>query len=44
MTIIHVLNYSIPIGFMAFFGFLLDKMCKVDSFDKHHQEKGKTKS
>ena len=28
MTILHVLNFSIPIGFMVFFGFLLDRMCK----------------
>jgi hypothetical protein len=28
MTILHVLNFAIPIGFMVFFGFLLDRMCK----------------
>jgi hypothetical protein len=28
MTLLHVLNFSIPIGFMVFFGFLLDRMCK----------------
>ncbi|MGG3562715.1 hypothetical protein ABES03_14065 [Neobacillus rhizosphaerae] len=28
MTVIHVLNYSIPIAFMVFAGFLLDRMCK----------------
>lgn len=28
MTLLHVLNYSIPIGFIVFFGFLLDRMCK----------------
>ncbi|SDM57083.1 hypothetical protein SAMN05443253_104119 [Bacillus sp. OK048] len=27
MTWIHVLNYAIPISFMVFFGFLLDRMC-----------------
>jgi hypothetical protein len=30
MTVIHVLNYSIPIAFMVFAGFLLDRMCKPD--------------
>jgi hypothetical protein len=24
----HVLNYTIPIGFMVVFDFLLDRMCK----------------
>lgn len=28
MTLIHVLNFSIPIAFMVVAGFLLDKMCK----------------
>ncbi|WP_409273646.1 hypothetical protein V1499_02865 [Neobacillus sp. SCS-31] len=28
MTLIHVLNYTIPIAFMIFFGFLLDRMCR----------------
>jgi hypothetical protein len=28
MTIVHVLNFTIPIGFIVFFGFLLDRMCK----------------
>jgi hypothetical protein len=27
MTAIHVLNYAIPIGFMIFFGYLIDRMC-----------------
>lgn len=31
MTILHILNYSIPIGFILFFGFLLDRMCKPDN-------------
>ncbi|MDR6999134.1 hypothetical protein J2Y67_001581 [Neobacillus niacini] len=31
MTLLHVLNYSIPIGFIIFFGFLLDRMCKSDN-------------
>lgn len=43
MTLIHVLNYSIPIAFMVFFGFLLDRMCKVDP-SVQHQESEKTKS
>jgi hypothetical protein len=27
MTLLHVLNYSIPIAFIVFFGFLIDRMC-----------------
>jgi hypothetical protein len=27
MTAIHVLNYAIPVAFMVFFGFLIDRMC-----------------
>jgi hypothetical protein len=34
MTTIHVLNYAIPIAFMVFFGYLLDRMCKPDKSDK----------
>jgi len=30
MTVIHVLNYSIPIAFILFAGFMLDRMCKPD--------------
>ncbi len=28
MTVVHVLNFSIPIAFIIFAGFMLDKMCK----------------
>jgi hypothetical protein len=28
MTFFHLLNYSIPIIFMVFLGFMIDKMCK----------------
>jgi hypothetical protein len=28
MTIIHVQNYTIPIAFMVFAGYMLDRMCK----------------
>lgn len=28
MTIVHVLNFSIPIAFMVFAGYFLDRMCK----------------
>jgi hypothetical protein len=28
MTVIHVLNFAIPIVFMVFAGFMLDRMCK----------------
>ncbi|WP_156424397.1 hypothetical protein [Bacillus sp. FJAT-27445] len=28
MTVIHIINYTIPIAFMIFFGFLLDWMCR----------------
>lgn len=30
MTIIHVLNFAIPVAFMAFFGFWVDRMCKPE--------------
>jgi hypothetical protein len=28
MTIMHILNFSIPIAFIAIAGFLLDRACK----------------
>lgn len=28
MTVLHVLNYTIPIAFIVFAGFILDKICK----------------
>lgn len=34
MTLLHVLNYSIPIGFMIFFGYLLDRMCKPEKSEQ----------
>jgi hypothetical protein len=34
MTLIHVLNFSIPIAFIVFAGFLLDQMCKPDKPEK----------
>jgi hypothetical protein len=30
MTIVHVLNFSIPIAFIVFAGYMLDRMCKPD--------------
>ncbi|CEG25644.1 hypothetical protein [Bacillus sp. B-jedd] len=27
MTAVHILNYTIPIAFMIFFGFWLDRLC-----------------
>jgi hypothetical protein len=30
MTIIHVLNFSIPIAFIVFAGYVLDRICKPD--------------
>lgn len=30
MTIIHILNYSIPIAMMLVIGFTVDKMCKPE--------------
>ncbi|MGF6951939.1 hypothetical protein QF028_004444 [Neobacillus sp. B4I6] len=30
MTLIHVLNFSIPIAFIVFAGYVLDRMCKPD--------------
>jgi hypothetical protein len=34
MTIIHILNYSIPIAFIVFAGFLLDRICKPEKQEK----------
>jgi hypothetical protein len=34
MTTIHVLNYTIPIAFIVFFGYLLDRMCKPAKSDE----------
>jgi hypothetical protein len=34
MTAIHVLNYAIPIVFVVFFGYLLDRMCKPAKSDE----------
>jgi hypothetical protein len=31
MTIVHVLNFSIPIAFIVFAGYFLDRMCKPDN-------------
>jgi len=28
LTAVHILNYSIPIAFMIFFGFWLDRLCR----------------
>ncbi|RHW41556.1 hypothetical protein D1B31_07490 [Neobacillus notoginsengisoli] len=33
MTVVHVINYTIPIAFMIFFGFWLDRMCKPAAAD-----------
>ena len=38
MTVIHVLNFSIPIAFIVFAGIMLDRMCKPD---KHGKKAGK---
>jgi hypothetical protein len=38
MTLIHVLNYAIPISFMVFFGFLIDRMCSPSKTDKKINE------
>ncbi len=35
MTILYVLNYTIPIAFLVFFGFLIDRMC---SPEKSHEK------
>jgi hypothetical protein len=34
MTAIHVLNYAIPIAFVVFLGYLLDRMCKPAKSDE----------
>jgi hypothetical protein len=31
MILIHVLNFSIPIAFIVFAGYFLDRMCKPDT-------------
>jgi hypothetical protein len=31
MTIVHILNFSIPIAMMLVIGFALDKMCQPDT-------------
>jgi hypothetical protein len=31
MTIVHILNFSIPIVMMLVIGFTVDKMCKPDA-------------
>lgn len=34
MTILHVLNFSIPIAFVVIAGFLLDKICEPVKHEK----------
>jgi hypothetical protein len=31
MTIVHILNFSIPIAMMLVIGFTVDRMCKPDA-------------
>ncbi|ESU32308.1 hypothetical protein G3A_12655 [Bacillus sp. 17376] len=31
MTIVHILNFSIPIAMMLVIGFAVDKMCQPDT-------------
>lgn len=38
MTILHVLNYTIPIAFLVFFGFLIDR--SLCSPEKSHKKTG----
>lgn len=34
MTIVHILNFSIPIVMMLVIGFVVDKMCQPDAPDQ----------
>lgn len=34
MTIVHILNYSIPIVMMLVIGFTVDKMCQPDAEER----------
>jgi hypothetical protein len=38
MTTIHVLNYAIPIAFMVFFGYLIDRMCSPAKSEEKMKE------
>jgi hypothetical protein len=38
MTLIHVLNFSIPIAFIVVAGFLLDSICKPREQEKKASE------
>lgn len=34
MTIVHILNFSIPIAMMLVIGFAVDKMCQPDPVEQ----------
>jgi hypothetical protein len=34
MTLVHILNFSIPIAMMLVIGFAVDKMCKPDAVEQ----------
>lgn len=38
MTIVHILNFSIPIASMLLFGVILDRMCKPDKSEQEAKE------
>jgi hypothetical protein len=39
MTLVHVLNFSIPIAFMVFAGYMLDRLCKPSPQEEKAGEK-----
>ncbi len=38
MTIVHILNFSIPIACVFLFGVMVDRMCKPDSTEQEANE------
>lgn len=38
MTIVHILNFSIPIACVFLFGVMVDLMCKPDSTEQEANE------
>lgn len=38
MTVLHILNYTIPIAMMLVIGFAVDRMCKPDTTEQETEE------
>ena len=38
MTVVHILNYSIPIAMMLVIGFTVDKMCQPDAQEQETEQ------